>query len=130
MSGIIGLTPRSCLVDAGTNARTLNPVPGIICASQRSMTEIEQLAMQAAHQLRMATDGISLDNAVGQFIGGHSFSAGVMAGMTKNLVVSAIELAKLFKMFAMAEYYESRHAPSFWDRFKSNVYALSPCRYT
>ena len=80
--------------------------------------------MQAAQKLRLATDGISLENAVGQFLGAHSFSAGVMAGMAKNLLVSAIELAKLFKMFAMAEYYESQHTQSFWDKLRSGINAI------
>jgi len=40
-------------------------------------------------------------------------------------LLSAFELAKLFKMFAMAEYYESQHAQSFWDKFRNNVHTLS-----
>lgn len=67
----------------------------------------------------MATAVTSIDtrSAIGLLLGERCFTAGVVAGMAKALIVGVAELVMLIKTLALAEYYEERLRFGFWDRF-------------
>jgi len=122
--GALGTSANPGFVDEGTSARTHHRPPGPVNAP--TPTEVEQIAMQAARRLSSALNGIDTRDAIGSFLGGHSFTAGVVYGMAQNLVTSAVQFVGLLKMLALAEYYERQHDSSFWGRFRGSMLSLSP----
>lgn len=123
--GPVGTHTNQGVIDRGTSARTQSPQPGPV-GYLPSVADVEHYAAQAAHALSMATGWVDTRSAIGSFLGGQSFSAGVLAGMAKNLVTSVVELIKLFKTLALAEYYEAQHAQTFWQRMRHVVSFNTP----
>lgn len=114
--GPLGTDTNPGFIDDGTSALTHHRPPGPMCASQPTRTQLEHHLVQARHRLWTASTWIDTRSATGSLLGGGSFTAGVIAGMGKNLVTSVVEVVALFKTLALAEYYQARHAPGFWER--------------
>jgi RHS repeat-associated protein len=121
--GPLGTTTNPGTCDTGTLAMTHSSVPGSLCASRPSTTQIEHHAMQAAHRLSAAANWIDTSGAVVALVGDKSFTAGVAAGMVKNLAAGVYELAQMLRMFGMADYYELKHQGGFWAQVR---YVTSP----
>jgi hypothetical protein len=77
------------------------------------------MEMALAHELERATGSAEVQRALYAFVGEQSFSAGVVYGMTKSLVVGVWQLGDLLKTFALAEYNDLRHAGTFWQRVRA-----------
>ncbi len=120
-NGPLGTPTHSTVIDRGTLSLNNNRPPGVLCASLPTEAEVRQYAAGLAHQLSSSLGGPAVQTALFSFLGNDSFSAGVVYGMTKNIVVSVYELGKLFKMLALAEYHDVRHAQTFWQRMAQSV---------
>ena len=120
-NGPLGTSTNSAVVDRGTLAVKNNRTPGVLGAHLPSEDEVRRYAAGLAHQLGNTVGGPAVQKVLFALLGNDSFSAGVVYGMTKNIVVSVYELGKLFKMLALAEYHDVRHAQSFWQRLGQSV---------
>ena len=120
-NGPLGSDTNPGLIDGGTSALTHHRPPGPLCASRPTDTQLEHHLGRLLHHLSVATGWIDTSSVIGSLLGNGSFTAGVVAGMGKNLVTSLVDLTRLFRMFALAEYHQAHHAPSFWERLGHRV---------
>ena len=95
--------------------------PGLATQADPHRATLLQHAAHAAHRLATAAGSVSTNSAIGGLLGQGSFSAGLAFGMAKNLAVSVHQLGDLLKMFAMAEYDESRRSGSFLKRLERSM---------
>ncbi|MGN6529421.1 MAG: hypothetical protein ACTHL8_23760 [Burkholderiaceae bacterium] len=115
-NGPLGGNTNPGISDGGTLARMLNLPPGTLSFSMPSWAEVENRARHAAHKLVNAVSTTDTSTAIGQLLGQQSFTAGIVYGMCANLAGSVWQLAKLFKTLALAEYWDTKHAGTFWER--------------
>ena len=120
-NGPLGSDTNPGLIDGGTSALTHHRPPGPLCASRPTDTQLEHHLGRLLHHLSVATGWIDTSSVIGSLLGNGSFTAGVVAGMGKNLVTSLVDLTRLFRMFTLAEYHQAHHAPSFWERLGHRV---------
>jgi RHS repeat-associated protein len=118
MAGPLGTNTNPGTCDTGTLALTHSSIPGSLCASRPSPTQIEYYLMQAAQVLSKSANWVDTNKALVILLGDKSFTAGVVAGMVKNLATSIYELDQMFRMFALADYYELKHKGGFWARVR------------
>jgi hypothetical protein len=120
-NGPLGASTHSAVVDRGTLAVRNNRAPGVLGMHLPSEEEVRRYAASLAHQLGNSVGGPAVQKVLFAFLGDDSFSAGVVYGMTRNIVVSVYQLGTLFKMLALAEYHDVRQAQSFWQRLGQSV---------
>jgi hypothetical protein len=120
-NGPLGTATHSTVIDRGTLALNNSRPPGVLGAGLPSEAEVRRYAAGLAHKLSGSIGGPAVQQALFAFLGDNSFSAGVVYGMTRNIVVSVYELGKLFKMLALAEYHDVRRAQSFWQRMANSA---------
>lgn len=117
-NGPLGSSTHVSVVDGGTGPRSLQRPPGTTSAANPTPSHVEQIARGLANSLSSALGTPEVQKALYSFIGSDSFSAGVVYGMTRNLVVSVYQLGTLFKTLALAEYDDMRRAQTFWQRMR------------
>ena len=120
-NGPLGSDSNPGFREDGLTSLAQHRPPGPLCGTRPSRAEVAHHATRVAHGLSSAMSWADTHRAVWALLGGDCFSAGVAAGMVKNVAISAYQLVKLYKMFAMAEYYESRHSHGFWDNVSSGM---------
>lgn len=117
--GVTGSHPSQVRADSATGhgsfhaAATTGGIP--------SLEQAKQHAMQAARAVAKAMGWNDANSTIAKFLGGDCFTAGVVIGMGENLAQAVVGAADLVKTLALAEYWESRHGHTFWDRFRGNL---------
>lgn len=96
----------------GTSGSSRSPAPADYASQHLTLAEIQHRAAVLAHEVSTAVGWHETHSVVWRFLGGHSFTAGVVYGLFENFAHSVIGAADMLKTFALAEYWESQHGGS------------------
>jgi hypothetical protein len=118
--GVLGITHHDFTRPSlGGHPRAVRPgLQGLHIRS--SVAELEHKAAQLAHRVSIEIGWHATRSAAYNFLGSHSFTAGVVVGLGENLCQSVVMLVDLLKTLALAEYWECRNG-STWQQFRSRL---------
>ncbi|HEX7687098.1 MAG TPA: hypothetical protein VF453_05305 [Burkholderiaceae bacterium] len=87
-----------------------------------SLQDIEHRLTELAHGLSTAVGWHQKQGAAYKLRGQHSFTAGVLWGMSENLAETVISAVDLVETLALAEYWESKQEHSLIDQVRANMF--------
>jgi hypothetical protein len=105
----------------GTTGTARSPGPAGYTSHHLTLAEIQHRAAVLAHEVSTAMGWHDTHSVVWRFLGGHSFTAGVVYGLFENFAHSVIGAADMLKTFALAEYWESQHGGSNAARIRAQL---------
>ena len=76
--------------------------------------------------LSMAFDAGRFRRALSALLGTEVFAFGFVMGMSHGVSSNAHEVLRLYRTFALADYYTSQHGEGFWDRFRHRFSVFAP----